>query len=270
MQAYVELKLSWELFKKAPEALSEPEQGRLRRVARQQGDIEQRILKSLEAAGVFVPEASLAARLAEIRRRYQSAEDYLGDLERIGLSEADLAQAVGRDLRVEAVLEKIAAATPPAGEIDAEIFYRLHPQAFERPEARRLRHILITFGSPAEAATARRQLESLRTGSATAAAFEAAALRHSHCPSAVQGGELGVVRRGQLYPELEPGAFALAEGEISPVLESPIGLHILRCDRIFAAGKVAFPEVRERIIAKLTEQRRRQRQKDWIAALADR
>lgn len=268
MPAYLELKLSWELFQKAPEALSEPERGRLEKVAQKQTGIERRILKSPEAAGVIVPEATLAARIAEIRARYPSAGDYQADLERIGLDESRLAAAITRDLRVETVLDRIAAATAAANEVDAEIFYRLHPEAFHRPEARRLRHILITFATPAEKAKARQQLESLRTTADSAEAFGAAALRHSQCPTALQNGELGVAKRGQLYPELEPAAFALAEDEISAVLESPVGLHILRCDEIFAAATMDFEQVKPRIIEKLTEQRRRQAQKDWIAGLA--
>jgi peptidyl-prolyl cis-trans isomerase C len=268
VQAYLELKLSWELFKKAPEALSAPERGRLEQVARQQTGIEQRILKSPEAAGVIVPAATLATRLEEIRARYASESDYLADLERIGLDAAGMAAAVGRDLRVEAVLDKVAAAAPEANEVDAEIFYRLHPEAFERPEARRLRHILITFNSPEEQAAARRQLETLRNAARSAEAFGAAAQRHSQCPTAVQGGQLGIVKRGQLFPELEPAAFALAENEVSAVLESPIGLHILRCDQIFAAGKMDFEQVKPRIVEKLTNQRRRQVQREWINALA--
>lgn len=267
MQAYLELKLSWELFKKAPETLSAPERGRLEQVASKQTGIEQRILQSPEALGVIVPEATLATRVAEIRGRYPSPVEFRQDIERIGLDEASLGEAVSRDLRVEAVLERVAASAAAATEVDAEIFYRLHPQAFERPEARRLRHILITFSSPAEKAKAAQQLGSLRTSACGAEAFAAAALRHSQCPTAMQGGELGVVKRGQLYPELEPAAFALAENEISSVCESPIGLHILRCDQIFPAGKMDFALVRERIIAKLTDQRRQQAQREWIAAL---
>ena len=90
------------------------------------------------------------------------------------------------------------------------------------------------------------------------------ALRHSHCPTATDGGKLGVVKRGQLYPELEPAAFSLAEGEISRVLESPIGLHILHCDEILPGGIMPFVEVRQRIIDHLFEKRRHKKQRDWI------
>lgn len=51
----------------------------------------------------------------------------------------------------------------------------------------------------------------------------------------MEGGLLGNVTPGKLYPELEPVAFALTAGQISPVVESEIGFHILRCDEIHPA-----------------------------------
>lgn len=264
---YLELKLSWELFKKAPETLSDPERNRLAEVARKQDSIEQRILASREAANVVVPAATLQTRLKEIRQRYPNPDELAHDLERIGLAAGDLDKAVERDLRVEAVLEKVASQAAPVTAVDAEIYYRLHPEAFDRPEARRLRHILITFNNDQEKARAAVQLEGLRSTVKNTEKFAAAALRHSQCPTAMEGGQLGVVKRQQLYAELEPAAFTLAEGEISAVLESPIGLHLVRCDEILASGMLPFADVRQRIIERLTDKRRGEAQRDWIKRL---
>ncbi|MBP5987316.1 MAG: nitrogen fixation protein NifM [Azonexus sp.] len=265
--AYLELKLSWELFKKAPETLSEPERGRLDEIASKQDGIEQRILASADAANVVVPAATLRNRLAEIRKRYPSDDEFAQDMARIGLDRDELEKSVERDLRVESVLEKIASTTPPVSAVDAEIYYRLHPEAFDRPEARRLRHILITFGNTQEKTKASATLEMLRSSLKNGENFGQAALRHSQCPTAMEGGKLGVVKRQQLYVELEPAAFALSEGEISGVLESPIGLHILRCDEILPSGLLPFAEVREKIIERLSDKRRREAQRDWIKSL---
>lgn len=268
LQGYLELKLSWQLFQKAPETLSEPERSRLLEVARKQNSIEQRILGSAEAANVVIPANTLAMRVDEVRKRYPSADEFAQDLERSGLNETTLGEAVARDLRVESVLEKIASATAPVSAVDAEIYYRLHPEAFDRPEARRLRHILITFNNAGEKAKAGAQLEALRSTLKNAQKFGEAALRHSQCPTAMEGGQLGVVKRQQLYAELEPAAFSLLEGEISAVLESPIGLHIVRCDEILPSGLLPFAEVRTKIIERLSDKRRREAQREWIKGLS--
>lgn len=265
--AYLELKLSWEIFQKAPDTLSANEQTRLHDIVRKQSVIEAAILASPEAGQVVVPAATLAKRLQEIRQRYQSDDDYTQDLQRSGIDPERLASSVERDLWVEAVLERIAARVPAVSKVDAEIYYRLHPEAFDRPEARRLRHILITFNDAAGRAKAQSQLETLRREARAAEAFGQAALRHSQCPTALEGGLLGVVKRNQLYPELEAAAFALVENELSAVLESPVGLHLLRCDEILPSGLLPFAEVCDRIIERLTEKRRQQAQRDWIKAL---
>jgi len=264
---YLELKLSWELFQKAPETLSQPERQRLDEVAARQKIIEQRILSSSEAGNVIIPATTIATRLEEIRKRYQNDDEYTQDMERIGLQESQLEQSVERDLRVEAVLEKVAASVPAVSAIDAEIYYRLHPEAFDRPEARRLRHILLTFEHNKAKAKALVLLDSLRSTLISVEKFAQAALRHSQCPTALEGGQLGVIKRQQLYAELEPAAFNLELGEISEVLESPIGLHILRCDEIFPSGMLPFDEVQDKIVEHLMEKRRREAQRDWIKSV---
>jgi peptidyl-prolyl cis-trans isomerase C len=267
LHGYLELKLSWQLFQKGPETLSVPERDRLQEVAQKQDRIEQRILASTAAAQVVVPAATLATRLNEVRQRYPSNDEFLQDLAHSGLNETTLSMAVERDLRVESVLEKVAASIEPASSVDAEIYYRLHPTAFDRPETRRLSHILVTFDSTREKAKVSAQLTMLRSTLDNSKKFAAAAARHSQCPTAMDGGQLGVVKRQQLYAELEPVAFALKEGEISMVLESPIGLHLVRCDEILPCGMLPFAEVSERIITFLTDKRRSEAQKQWIKAL---
>lgn len=267
LRAYLELKLSWEMFQKTPETLSDPERSRLGEVAARQDSIEQRILATPEAANVMVPAATLQTRTIEVRGRYPDDDAFQADLQRLGMSVDELEKAIERDLRVEAVLEKIAADVAEVSIVDAEIYYRLHPDAFDRPEARRLRHILITVDSPKEREKALEILENLRSTVTSAEKFAAAALRHSQCPTAMEGGILGVVKRQQLYAELEPAAFALGEGEVSAVLESPMGVHIIRCDEVFPSGMLPFEEVREKIVERLTDKRRREAQRDWIKSL---
>jgi len=261
---YLELKLSWALFQKAPEALADDERRRLTQVAAKQNRIEQRLLSSAEAGRVVVPPNTLATRVLEIRQRYADDDELALDLTRIGLNRAELEKSVERDLRIEAVLEKIASDTPPVSAVEAEIYYRLHPEGFDRPEARRLRHILITVDSEREKDRARAQLEVLRLTLKTDVQFGSAAQRHSQCPTALEGGQLGIVKRQQLYPQLEAAAFALSAGQITRVLESPIGLHIVRCDEVIESGMLPFEQVKQKIIEHLGDRRRGLAQRDWL------
>lgn len=264
MFAYIELKLAWELHRASPESLGAEERRKLHAAALRQQDMEAVILSSPEAAAAIVTTAAVDRRFGEIRARYEDDARFAADLARIGLDLAGLQAAVARDLHLEAVLERIEGAVPPVSDLDAEIFYRLHSARFAAPERRTLRHILLTFGDADEKVRVRSDIESLRAGATDAGAFADLALRHSQCPTALEGGLLGTLPRGRLFPELDPVAFSLAEGEVSMPVASPMGWHLFRCDRIHPAGPRPFEEVREKLLAHLGGTRRRQAVRDWL------
>ena len=62
----------------------------------------------------------------------------------------------------------------------------------------------------------------------------------------------------------------LQEGEISAVLESPMGLHIVRCDEILPTGLLPFADVSQKIIDRLSDKRRQETQKAWVKQLVSR
>jgi peptidyl-prolyl cis-trans isomerase C len=95
-------------------------------------------------------------------------------------------------------------------------------------------HVLIRVPSAASAvdrAVARERLQALRTDVATGKLdFAAAAKKHSQCPSAARGGDLGMIpRKGGLQDDaFAKAAFALKVGELSEVVETPAGYHVIR------------------------------------------
>ena len=86
----------------------------------------------------------------------------------------------------------------------------------------------------------------------------------------MDGGKLGEVKRGTLYAELDAQLFAMQEGEISPIIESEIGLHILLCEKIKPAKRTPFSKAAPKIREVLEERRRRNCQKARLTALQQR
>jgi hypothetical protein len=91
----------------------------------------------------MLPESSIVASLQEIRGRY-ARRGLPRRSGKIGL-DAALRAAIERDLKVEAVLERVASQSAAVSETDVEIFYLMHRERFLRPETRALRHILVTI-----------------------------------------------------------------------------------------------------------------------------
>jgi peptidyl-prolyl cis-trans isomerase C len=236
-------------------------------------DLESRVLAADEARGVVVSGALLDASLAQLLSRYASREEYLQDLEVNGLDEAGLRRALQRELLFDAVLQRVAAASPGVSDLDVGLFYEMHRQRFEAPEQRVARHILITvnaeFPENTRAAACARMEQLVEKLSGRVNRFPDFAKRYSECPTAMQGGALGDVRPGQLYAELDAMLFGMQAREISPIIETEMGFHILLCEKIKPGKRVSLARAQARIRQLLQERHRRNRQQAWLAALPE-
>ena len=271
VDSYLRLKLSQELYRKPPSMLEPVEKQRVDSVAARQRSIEQRILSSAEAAQVVLPASSLSQALAEVRARYGSDEEFLADIESSGLDHEGLMSAIERDLKFDAILDGVASRVADVSETDIEIFYLMHRDKFCRPENRTLRHVLVTINESLKGndrASARRKIDNVRARLLKSPQrFAELAMRYSECTTAMNGGLLGVVEKGQLFPELEKAAFALNVDELSRVIESPVGFHVIHCVAVESESEQPLLAVREKIRTHLIESRRRAAQKEWIATL---
>lgn len=269
--AYLSLQHAHSLFQTTPDKLSAEQRAEVELAVARQMRIEEVIVASAEAREVVVPPSRLAAALAEISARYASETELARDLAMQGLTLATLREELGRSLLVESVLEKVVARAPAVTRRDAEIFYHLHLDRFRLPERRTLRHILITIDDTrrgGDRATVERRMQALHSHCLREPGkFADLAMRHSECPTALNGGELGTLARGTLFPSLDEIAFGLRKGELSAIVESPMGLHILRCDAIEAAATKPFGEVMERIQNLMLETRLRNHRLVWIKSL---
>jgi peptidyl-prolyl cis-trans isomerase C len=269
--AYLELKAAQNLFGKMPTALEADEREHVRKMAAKQFGLEARVLAAPEARDAMVPPASLDAAMEEIRTRYSDEADFHADLQRNGLDEDSFRDALERELLVEAILEKVGTRAAQVSDIDVELYYQYHPDQFRRQETRRARHILITLNDDLPDNTrpvAQNRIEAVAARLAREPKrFEEQAMKHSECPTALQGGLLGEVPSGQLYPELDAALFRMQEGETSEILESPMGLHLLRCESITPAAVLTLKEARGPIRTLLEQRRKRVCQGAWIKQL---
>ncbi len=269
--AYLLLKTAHGLFGRGPQSLDQAERQRAETLARRQHSLETLVLSAPEARDVVVPEATLRDALAEISGRYPDEVEFHNDLADNGLNHAGLVAALNRELKVEAILEKEASRAAKVSDIDVELYYHYHPDQFTRPETRRARHILITINEDMPDNTRAKARERIDAVAARLVKepgrFEEQALKHSECPTAMQGGLLGDARKGQLYPELDALLFTLEAGQIGPVTESPLGFHILWCEAVTPAGKVPLHQIKPKIREMLETRRRQICQKAWLKRL---
>jgi len=269
--AYLALKAAQKLYSKATAALQPEEFERVQGVAQQQYSLETRVLAAFEARDVMVPPATVEAAMQEIRGRYQSEEEFASDLARNGLDEASLATSLEREMKVEAIMEIVGTRAESVSDMDVELFYQYHPEQFRRPETRLARHILVTINETIAENTrsaAHKRIATLAMRlKKEPQRFEEQALKHSECPTALDGGKLGDLPRGKLFPELDKALFELKTGEVSGVLESELGFHILRCDAITEASVLGYDQAKQHIRKLMEQKRKRLCQQAWVKQL---
>jgi peptidyl-prolyl cis-trans isomerase D len=118
---------------------------------------------------------------------------------------------------------------------EIESYYEANTEKFTQPKRIKVRHILLKADAKDADGTAktRQKAESLREEAAKGKDFSQLAKQHSEDPGTRdRGGDLGYISKGQVVPEFEAAAFALKAGEVSPVIQTAYGLHIVKVDEI--------------------------------------
>ena len=133
-------------------------------------------------------------------------------------------------------------------EAEIKAWYDGHKERYQQPEERRASHILIAAEKLGKDKARQKAEEVLREVQAKPAAFAELARKHSDDPgSASQGGDLGFFGRGMMVKPFEDATFALRDGEVSGVVESDFGFHIIKLTGQHVAREKPLAEVRGEI-----------------------
>jgi len=182
-----------------------------------------------------------------------------------------------KGLAYQQIIDEQLAGKTEISEEDARKFYSENPQRFQVPEQVRASHILIrpntadpnTDPNQAKAAAKAKAQELLKQIKQQGADFATLAKENSQCPSATKGGDLNFFARGQMVPLFEKAAFALNPGQVSDVVETQFGFHIIKLTDRKAPETIEFDQAKDRIIKRLTVKKRRQLIEEYIQSLRD-
>lgn len=158
------------------------------------------------------------------------------------------------DIKEQLKLEKLLGIAEPTDEEIAKYYQDYKTRFFEVPETVHARHILIkteATDDAAKKATKKEKAEALRKQLAEGTDFAKLAKENSDCPSKESGGDLGEFRHNQMVPAFEKTAFNLKTNEISEVVETEFGYHIIQTMEHNAPKTMDMAEVKGRIAAML-------------------
>ncbi len=213
-----------------------------------------------EQEKINIPNNEVNKEIEQIKNSFNSEQDFNNALRRNNLTLNQLKDSLSRQLMIEKVIQKEYDKINISAEEIAQ-FYEENKNYFLQPEKRRISHILVEEREEAELL-----LNQLKDGIID---FEKTAKDKSICPSAEQGGDLGYVIRGQMVPAFEEAAFSLAAGELSNIVETEYGFHIIKCNEIQEEKQLTLAEAQENIKNILTYQKQNEVMESLIAQLRE-
>ena len=175
-----------------------------------------------------------------------------------GATMPQLRSGIQRGLMIKKLYDQAVAPSCAVTESDAQTFYTGNRARFVLPE--QLRPYLITIGVSPSASRkewdqARQKIDDLAQQVAAGASFETLARQHSSDPSKAKGGDLGFVHRGRLIEEFETALKTMRAGQVSGVIQSIYGFHLIRLAETRPATQKSFAEVKPQLVRDLAETR---------------
>ena len=224
-----------------------------------------------EKRGMVVDEASIDAALKNISDKNGLDEGQLEEmLEREGKTLSSFRNHIRDQIMVSKVSRFEMSNRVKVSDKEINNYYSSHQKEFWKDSQIRARHILFIVEPGASEKNRREKLDQakkilnkIREGGD----FINIAREYSEDVSASNGGDLGFITRGKMVAEFEEAAFSIKERQVSDIVKTEYGYHIIKVEEILAGKTLTLEESVDRITKILSAQKQKQGYKDWMSEL---
>jgi len=218
------------------------------------------LLQEATARRISADEAAVELAYDEARVLYKDDDAYWAKrLAEQGLDPQSFRAELRAKYTIEALQRVEADKVKPVSDEEARAFYDANPSLFDQVEPVRVRQIFIAKRSnlPEAWANERNKASAIRERIRRGDDFAALARELSEDPASKEkGGDLGAFVRGQMLKPFEDAVYALKAGEVSEVIETPIGYHVAKLEQRLPPRKIPFEEAKETIRSELLREKR--------------
>ncbi|MEA1933133.1 MAG: peptidylprolyl isomerase [Thermodesulfobacteriota bacterium] len=212
--------------------------------------IDQHILvQASRRAAIADIEKRAGEKLESLKGDFASKEEFQQYLKAKGMTAKSLMTSTKQRIRMNEYLKSRGLAKPHVPEEEIKKFYELKKDGFKRKESVMVSHILARVAKdtePAERRKAGERAKDLRRRVVAGKDFAVIAGKYSDCARTKQaGGDLGYIKRGFMPPGFDEVAFTLNKGEVSKVIETEFGYHIIKVVDKKPAGYVPIEDVKD-------------------------
>lgn len=222
--------------------------------------LRQRAVEQAIGARLLFDQASrldLVVTDADVDEKVQEMAEQVGDpsklkemLKKQGLDEPAFRAQLKNGLRVDKLIARITEGVADPREEEIRRHFEAHKDEYKREARVQAQHILVKprDDSPQAKFDAIGKINQIRARVAAGGDFGEEAAAHSDCPSGkAAAGSLGWFSRGMMVPAFDEAVFALKVGELSEVIESPFGFHVIYKNDEEKAAEAEFDDVRESV-----------------------
>ena len=229
------------------------------------------LIQESRARKIAATDAEVDARMKEIQGQFPTEDAFKQMLTSRNTTLDQVRSDIRQDITVQKLIESAIADKVAVKPEQVTDFYAKNPDQFKQPERVRASHILITVpkGADAAAKTAARTkaadiLKDVKAGKD----FAALAKQHSQDPGSAQnGGDLGFFQQGQMVGPFNDVAFKLTPGQVSDLVETEFGFHIIKVAEKQTARSVPLDEVRPQLEQYLERMNREQQTDAFVNGL---
>lgn len=230
---------------------------------------EELLYQDTQAQGIVIDDQRVADELAGIKKRFPSEEEFQTTLATLKTSEDELKRKIQRGLAISELIRTLTGDVQVTDE-ETKTFYDGNPSVFATPEQVQARHILVKVAPEADAdqkKQARQKITDVQEKVKAGEDFAELAKTDSEGPSSVKGGDLGFFSRGQMVKPFEDAAFTLKKGEVSDIVETRFGYHLIQITDRRPEGTISYEDAKPRIAQNIKKEKEGQVVRDHIDKL---
>ena len=196
-------------------------------------------------------------RLQQMKSKFDTEQAFQFKIQAGGFTEETYREDIRQQVSVQRMISQGIASGISISDEDVEDFYKTNIDQMQRPIAVHARHILIKPAStdPEALQAAKDEADKILAEIRAGGDFVKLATDRSQAPSAPQGGDLGYFGAGQMVEPFEKAAFSLQQGEISELVQTQFGYHIIRLEDRRGGDTAPVEDVADQIRAYLGQQK---------------
>ncbi len=220
--------------------------------------------------GIKVEKEAIDSQITSLKQKFPNDTEFEKLLSELKLSEQALKLQIKKRIAIQELIKtQIANKIKIPGE-ESKVFYDTYPDLFKQPERIKASHILIKVEPDADEtkkSEAKEKIKTIQLKLKKGEDFAALAKEFSEGPSKTNGGDLGYFQRGQMVKPFEDVAFALKTEEVSDIVETQFGYHLIKVVDKKPEKTILYENAKDDLAQHLKQEKTKQEVNEYIQKL---